>query len=244
MISLVDLRAEEFNRIRHFFQPKIRVLEIGGGTGYQASLIAASGAIVDSIDVATPEGETYFPVHHYDGRTLPFADGSFDIVFSSNVLEHIADLQTTLSEIHRVMKVEGQAIHILPTPAWRIWTSASHYIHIVKRLAQISGKGVSAGTEKTTTQRKPRRLSGTIKRILMDGPHGEYPSAVSEIWYFSRRRWFNIFRNNGFELVQDQPGGVFYTGYGVFPSLPLRKRRSLSHILGSATRVFILQKAT
>ena len=248
MTKLIDVRAEELDVVRSFFKPGMRVLELGGGTGYQASLIAGLGATVDSVDVSLPSAvKCYFPVRIYDGRTLPFEDGCFDVVFSSNVLEHIPDLQKTLSEIHRVMKVNGQVIHILPTPAWRIWTSFSHYIHIAQRLGSMaSGRRTSTTSGHAGTQTKVSALGwwGMIKRLLMDGPHGEYSSAISELWYFSRRRWLNLFNENCFELVEDRPSRLFYTGYGVFPSITINSSRALSRVLGSATRVFVLRKTT
>jgi SAM-dependent methyltransferase len=248
MSNLVDVRSEEFENVRSFFHPKIRVLEIGGGTGFQASLIATTGASVESIDVAKPPPgvETYFPVRIYGGKTLPFPDDYFDVVFSSNVLEHISDLETMFYEIQRVMKSDGRSIHILPTPAWRTWTSLSHYIHIARRLVGlVGGRYHSAGTAHAGTGNpaRTRGLWSAVKRVLRDGPHGEYPSAISELWYFSRRRWLNLFRGSGFELVDDRPSGVFYTGYGVFPLISIERRRKLAGILGSATRVFILRKA-
>lgn len=248
MSNLIDVRGEEFNRIRRLFQPGMRVLEIGGGTGYQASLIASTGVAVESIDVAEalPGVEIHFPVHIYDGTTLPFPDDYFDVVFSSNVLEHIPDLETTFSEVQRVMKPDGRAIHILPTPSWRAWTSLSHYVHIARRIVGLVG-GRHRSVENTPVGiGNPTRAHGmwnAVKRILRDGPHGEYPSAISELWYFSRRRWLKLFQKSGFELVEDRPSGIFYTGYGVFPSLSIGKRRKLARILGSATRVFILRKA-
>ena len=48
----------------------------------------------------------------YDGKTFPYADNSFDKVFSSLVFHHL-DRETKLSslkEIHRVLKPNGQLI--------------------------------------------------------------------------------------------------------------------------------------
>lgn len=246
MTNLVDLRAAEFNCVKHYFHPGIRVLEIGGGTGFQASLIGALGADVESIDVAEqPEGApSYFPVSLYDGRTIPFPDRVFDRVFSSNVLEHIRDLDATLTESRRVMKDDGVAIHILPTPAWRMWTSLAHYVHILMRAAGIRR---TVATQSSTSQtEKLMQAAGAlnfVKRTLWAGPHGEYPSALSELWYFSRRRWVDVFQRNGFQVVTAASSKIYYTGYGVFPWLPMAARRILASILGSATRVFILRKA-
>lgn len=255
-IQLTDLRREEFSRVHHFFRPGAHVLEIGGGTGYQASLIASTGAAVDSIDVVEqpPGVETYFPVRIYDGKALPFPDEYFDIVFSSNVLEHIQDLKITLSEVRRVMKSDGLAIHILPTPAWRTWTSLSRYIYIAKLLVDLTDfrssaarttHALSNNTTHALINNKVRSYGiwGAIKRVLWAGAHGEYPSAVSELWYFSRRRWIKVFQENGFDLVEDYPCGLFYTGYGVFPAISIERRRELARYFGSATHVYILRKA-
>lgn len=249
---LIDIRTEEFNLIRRFFQPGMNVLEIGGGNGYQASLIARTGAVVESIDVAEPPAgvETYFPVRTYDGQILPYPDQSFDIVFSSNVLEHISELKSMLSEVRRVVKSNGLAIHILPTPAWRFWTSLSHYVYGVKIILEIVKKRqAKLGTTAPSSfgafvadKVRKRGFLYVVGRIIAAGPHGEYPSALSELWYFSRRRWLRLFQDSGYDLVEDWPSGIFYTGYGVFPSISIHRRRELARILGSATHVFLLRR--
>jgi len=43
-------------------------------------------------------------------RKLPFAGGSFDLVHANQVIEHISDLDTFLSEIHRVLRPGGTSI--------------------------------------------------------------------------------------------------------------------------------------
>ncbi|BCX12107.1 MAG: hypothetical protein KatS3mg067_1045 [Thermosynechococcus sp.] len=248
MSNLVKVRTEEFNYVKKFFLPGMSVLEIGGGSGYQASLIASTGASVVSIDVAKPLPgvEIYFPVQIYGGATLPFPDNYFDVVFSSNVLEHIQDLRATLSEVRRVMKSDGMAIHILPTSARRAWTSLSHYVHIARRLIGLVCRRYYVINTPAVPRDPGCAHHGTwaaIKRVFWDGPHGEYPSAISELWYFSRRRWLKVFQENGFDLIWDQPSGIFYTGYGVFPAISIGRRQALARVLGSATRVFVLRKA-
>lgn len=50
----------------------------------------------------------------YDGRTLPFPDGSQDAVFSSHSLEHIADFRGSLGDWLRVLKPGGFLVLIVP----------------------------------------------------------------------------------------------------------------------------------
>ncbi len=50
----------------------------------------------------------------YDGITLPFATESQDAVYSSHCFEHIADYAGALREWHRVLKVGGHMIIVVP----------------------------------------------------------------------------------------------------------------------------------
>ncbi len=50
----------------------------------------------------------------YDGRTLPFGDGTQDAVYSSHCLEHITDYVTAIREWLRVTKVGGHVITVVP----------------------------------------------------------------------------------------------------------------------------------
>lgn len=52
--------------------------------------------------------------HNVNLLDLPFADGSYDLVFASHVLEHIVDDRQALAEIGRILSPHGVAI--LPVP--------------------------------------------------------------------------------------------------------------------------------
>src|SRR5262245_8481029 len=131
---LIRLRLAEIESVRKWFKPRVRVLEIGGGSGFQASVLSSWGCDVASIDLAENAmgQDNYYPVQVYDGKRLPFSDASVDVVFSSNVLEHIKTISEILAETRRVLKIGGLAVHILPSPSWRLWTSLAHYPFLLK----------------------------------------------------------------------------------------------------------------
>ena len=52
--------------------------------------------------------------YFYDGKTLPFKDASFDCIFTSEVFEHIFNLEEILEELNRVLKPGGKMLLTCP----------------------------------------------------------------------------------------------------------------------------------
>jgi 2-polyprenyl-3-methyl-5-hydroxy-6-metoxy-1,4-benzoquinol methylase len=98
-----------------------RVLDLGCGTGDLAAALAGTGADVVAADVAQAALARAHGRHpglelrklEIDGE-LPFADGAFDVVWSSEVIEHVADTARWLSEVRRVLAPTGRVL--LTTP--------------------------------------------------------------------------------------------------------------------------------
>src|ERR1039457_2737755 len=116
---LERIRRAELQPLKEYFPSGSRVLELGGGSGFQAWILSSWGCHVHSIDIATrPDpvtqryGRQYFAVTTYDGHSIPFADSSFDIVYSSHMLQAV-ELDSMLAEIARVLRPGGIAIHVL-----------------------------------------------------------------------------------------------------------------------------------
>jgi SAM-dependent methyltransferase len=247
---LEELRLVELTAIRDWFTPNIRVLEIGGGSGFQAKVISSWGAQVMSIDLAerSPSESPYFPVRGYDGTHIPADVESFDLIFSSNVLEHVKNLPPLFSEMHRVLKPQGLAIHLLPTPAWRFWTSVTHYGNLLKLIGGARGNGSSINATGVSldqsAQGSKRSWVQKLSRKMFAGPHGEYPNAASDLYYFSEGRWLKTFSENGLAVQQVLSTNLYYSGYALCPNLSMEMRRILSRYLGAACRVYIMTKAT
>jgi ubiquinone/menaquinone biosynthesis C-methylase UbiE len=101
----------------------LRVLEIGCGCGSEAERFARAGAhytAVDLTNAAVSITQRRFQLEGLEGRftqgdaeNLPFADGSFDLVYSHGVLHHTPNTPRTIREAHRVLASGGRAVIML-----------------------------------------------------------------------------------------------------------------------------------
>ena len=226
---LNEIRLRELQCVFPHLPATGRVLEIGAGTGMQALALSERGLDVSAIDLAqsTYSDHRLFPVQDYDGTTIPFEDGAFDVVYSSNTLEHVRDLAQMHREIARVLKPGGKSIHILPSHWWRVWTTLTGPLSAVQ--SAIAGHLFLA--------------SKILGSTILLRPHGERGTAVSELRLFQPAWWERNFRQHGFTVVERQPVELFYTGCMVMgKKMSLERRRALSRVLGSASYLYVAQK--
>jgi SAM-dependent methyltransferase len=241
------IRELEYASILQRLASSAHVLEIGGGTGYQAKRLAQDGFLVVSIDIPDSNyaDQLEFPVQSYDGRNIPFRDASFDVVFSSNVLEHVQDLPRLHSEIRRVLRPGGYCIHLMPTGAWRFWSNVSHYVDLGQRLFSLALRLVPSGLSRrafSDTVNVLFVMARTVRHLAVVRRHGETGNAWTEIATFSKRHWLGHFRSQGFSVEEAVPTGLFYTGYMVLGKrLPLAARQKLARYLGSACVIYIVR---
>lgn len=127
---LQSIRGHELEVVAKLLPKGGDLLEIGAGTGWQAQALAKLGFEVSAVDLPASKyaGDRVFPVQDYDGHTLPFEDGTFQIIYSSNLLEHIPHLEAFQQEIYRVLRPDGCVIHVLPSSSRRFWTNLTHLI--------------------------------------------------------------------------------------------------------------------
>jgi len=111
----IEVVQRECDRLR--FQPR-RILDFGGGVGnsipYMKALFeTAEIALIDpsrrSLDVARERHGALATLTHFDGATIPFADGQIDLAFVACVFHHIPhDLHgKLLGELERVLVPGG-----------------------------------------------------------------------------------------------------------------------------------------
>lgn len=91
------------------------LLDVGGGPGFFASAFENLGATYIAIDADAGEmrlhGRDPGPrTVQADGTKLPFPDGTFDVTYSSNVLEHVANPWQMADEMVRVTRPGGTTV--------------------------------------------------------------------------------------------------------------------------------------
>jgi 2-polyprenyl-6-hydroxyphenyl methylase / 3-demethylubiquinone-9 3-methyltransferase len=99
----------------------VRALDVGCGGGLLAEEVARLGCRVTGIDpsaqsveaAAAHARDSGLPIEYVTGpgEQLPFGDGSFDLVYCCDVLEHVADLQQVLNETRRVLRPGGLYVY-------------------------------------------------------------------------------------------------------------------------------------
>lgn len=101
-----------------------RLLDAGCGSGWFSRAAHQRGARVTSLDVGVEllnETLRKAPVTAVigDALTLPFRDASFDIVVSSEMIEHTVKPAQAVREMGRVLKPDGTLVLTCPNRAWQ-----------------------------------------------------------------------------------------------------------------------------
>ena len=213
MEHLQAIRVFELNVSTDYFPTKGKVLEIGAGSGWQARELERKGYEVHAIDLGSSDYKQHqvWPVVDYDGHHIPFDNDYFDVVFSSNTLEHIPHIREFQKEIMRILKQDGRAIHLMPSGSWCVWSIVTRF----------------------------------LKYLKFAKPHGEFAkTAISEIYYFRRAWWRQLFLETGWDIKFSGSNRLFYTGDSVMDArLNVSIRSKLSRLLGGSCNLFYLEKA-
>ncbi len=91
-----------------------RMLDFGCGSKPYRELFQVDEYIGTDIEVSGHDHANEDIDVYYDGKHLPFADASFDSIFSSEVFEHIFNLPQILDELYRVLKPGGHLLVTVP----------------------------------------------------------------------------------------------------------------------------------
>ncbi|MBV9196295.1 MAG: class I SAM-dependent methyltransferase [Solirubrobacterales bacterium] len=89
-----------------------RVLDLGCGAGSSVDFFRARDPSVHWVGLDVPGSPEYrpradAPSMTFDGVSIPFAAGRFDVVYCKQVLEHVRHPSPLLAEVHRVLRPGG-----------------------------------------------------------------------------------------------------------------------------------------
>ncbi len=96
-----------------------RALDFGCGDGFWSEQLQQRGWSVTSADTDT---SLYTEAVYVDGeKPLPFADDSFDLVWLTEVIEHIVNLGQFLREVRRIARPGGRLVITTPNSAFWLY---------------------------------------------------------------------------------------------------------------------------
>jgi SAM-dependent methyltransferase len=122
-----DLYQYHFEKLHHLlrlvdfdgYRGK-RVLDVGCGAGTDLVRFAKGGALVSGVDISPSavalarqnfsQQDLEADLREADGEHLPYADGTFDLVFAHGVVQYTPDSRALVEECRRVLKQGGDAI--------------------------------------------------------------------------------------------------------------------------------------
>jgi SAM-dependent methyltransferase len=127
--NYVDEHSRFEQAVRQYLRPEHAVLDAGAGQGARYPYdYRARVRMVVGVDLEERVGRN--PNLHAavvgDVARLPFASGTFNVVFSKNLLEHLSEPLRALREFRRVLKPGGHFIFQTP--------NRFHYVALAARL--------------------------------------------------------------------------------------------------------------
>lgn len=219
----------------------LSVLEIGSGNGAQLVALRARGASATGVDLASSvySGQRLADIIDYDGETLPFADRSFDVVFSSHVLEHVGDLPRLSGEMRRVLRPGGRALHVMPSAAWKAYTQATWPLALARAAFQLAlRRPGGAAVAASVRRRSPAELASLL---LMPPRHGEHGTALGEFWTYRRAWWRARLASLGWTVLKDRGLPIAYSGSVIFGDrISFAAREGLGSLAGGSANLFLL----
>jgi len=226
------LREKEIDRVSSFLNAKDydTALEIGAGDGFQSELLKNYSdklycTDLDEKRLTWANKEINYAVCDAEIIDEYFPEGYFDLVFSSNLFEHLPNPGNALNGIYNILKDGGISIHVIPNPFSAIIRILLWYPAILLRVLNkfqrrqeskmLNGRRSNRNTanHRSNNIKSQRSYRSNWRRLLFPRPHGVSENVLSEIWAWKRSKWRKEIENNGFEILNILKGPVS-SGYG------------------------------
>lgn len=222
------------------------ILEIGCGTGVQSRVLSGVAHRVVATEFEGPHpashakgirearrrlvGVSHISFALADATQLPFRTGSFDVVYSCAVLEHVQDRNQALREMARVVRPSGLVVAIVPTSLDTLAGYLRYYAADLPRMARDRWKSrltSPAPAPPAALPPAPGGLSRIIRRLAFP-VHGWYATRRQELCECRPSRWRALFRDNGFHIAA--AFAVRFPLQQLFPRMFQRTERLTSRV--------------
>jgi SAM-dependent methyltransferase len=151
-----------------------KALDFGAGASPYAALFQNAGVTLQRADIR-PDDPSVLAIDE-QGR-VPLADGSLDAVLSTQVLEHVADVQAYLREAHRLLRPGGLLylsthgafiLHRHPTD-FRRWTIDGLKYELEQAGFRVEKIEPRIGIMAMSTHLRSITIGGLTRRIPLTG---------------------------------------------------------------------------
>lgn len=119
----------------------------------------------------------------YDGKTLPFKTNQFDSIFSSEVFEHIFNLETIIPELNRVLKLGGKIFITCPF----VWEEHEIPVDYARYTQFALTSLLEKNGFKIVTIDKNGHTVVAIHQLMMVYLHDYW---LNHVYILSKFRWF------------------------------------------------------
>lgn len=225
---LHKLRLKELEIIKPFLQTGFdEAIEIGAGDGFQSQILAKHCLKLYCTEInelrikKLPNPNIEYMI--CDAETINdfFAEYSIDLVFSSNLLEHLSNPAAALKGIKKILKNEGLNIHIIPNPFFTFTIFLFHYPNfflmklekLINLLFIRNRKEMGERISFENNIKVTKKFNKMYNILKLPKPHGVSESFFQELKLFSKKRWINLFEKEEF-IILDLLKGPVYSGYG------------------------------
>ena len=206
-----------------------RVLDAGCGMGRFAEVCINAGAEVHAIDLSTAVEAAARNLGHHpnvsfyqaDIMNLPFADGSFDVVYSIGVLHHTPDTKRAFLSLSRLVKPGGSIVIWVYATSLRVMIGGELLRMVTPRLPKaLLLKASKVAIPLYHVHRLPIVGWVTVKLLPTSiNPDPEWRWLDTFDWYSPRYQWKHTydevegwFREAGFVDISREPFPVAVRG--------------------------------
>ena len=207
----------------------LQILEFGSGEGFQVPFLKELGNVTAS-DVYTNPIIKDMDVSFVEcgiGNT-PFADNTFDIIFSNHVLEHIPDLQAAFKEMKRIGKPGCVYAFSVATSIWLLLAVPVQYAGKFLRIFRKNNRNSQDSKIEDShvlsehSSQKKKSLWKKIWNYITPNGHGYNRSFLKCYKNFRINNWQRLFSNHSFEVVNTIP--LLLYAPSEMPYIPTTKR--------------------